>query len=365
MKLFKKKDKKLELSEVKKEVIKKKKGNKLFILMIILDVLVASCFFLTYGPYNYFRDFVITTAMTSHTHKYLARTFYSEETIIDVLSKNTISMFETGSDTSLVTIGGEEDDVYASAYEKDIKEHEEGQEYKLLKFEYKGYNYFLVAIYDPTRVGLMQSAYIGSSGQRLRDMSISNGAKVAINAGGFIDADASGIAGTGNGGIPAGVVIKDGKIVYGSGGYRTQLAGFNKDGVLMLTYATGNEAVQAGMKDAVEFGPFLIVNGVSANVSGNGGWGINPRTVLAQRQDGIVLFLVVDGNAANKYNWSGRGGATMSDLLVILERYGAYNAVNMDGGASTTLVMDNQLINQPCGYSATGERRLPNAWMYK
>ena len=119
------------------------------------------------------------------------------------------------------------------------------------------------------------------------------------------------------------------------------------------------------MKDAIQFGPFLIVNGVSASISGNGGWGINPRTVLAQRKDGIVLFLVVDGNGANKYNWSGRGGVSMADLIVILERYGAYNAVNMDGGASTTLVIENQLKNHPCGYSQTGERRLPNGWIFK
>jgi len=55
----------------------------------------------------------------------------------------------------------------------------------------------------------------------------------------------------------------------------------------------------------------------------------------------------------------------MNDVLVLLERYGAYNAVNMDGGASTTLVVNNTLKNHPCGYSETGERRLPNGWMYK
>ena len=361
-KFFKKRKKE---NDIQNEVVEKKKANKLFITFIILDILVAGCFFLTYGPINYFRDFVITTAMTSHTHRYLARTFYSNDTINEVLSKNTISTFETGSDTSLVSIGDIEEGNYASAYEKEIKEHAEGEEFKLIRFQYKGYNYFLVAIYDPTRVSLMQSAYIGYSGQTLRDMSASNGAQVAINAGGFFDADSSGIPGTGNGGIPAGVVIKDGRVVYGSGYTNTHLAGFNNEGILMLSYSNGNQAIANGMKDGVEFGPFLIVNGVSASISGNGGWGINPRTVLAQRQDGIVLFLVVDGNAANKYNWSGRGGATMSDLLVILERYGAYNAVNMDGGASSTMVMNNQLINAPCGYSATGERRLPNGWMFK
>ena len=104
-----------------------------------------------------------------------------------------------------------------------------------------------------------------------------------------------------------------------------------------------------------------------AVINGNGGWGTNPRTVLAQRKDGVVLFLVIDGNGVNKYNWSGRGGVTMNELVEILERYGAYNAVNMDGGASTTLVINNELINHPCGYAdwADNQRLLPNAWMFK
>lgn len=353
----------------KKEKIKTKQSKiklkKSSIALIFIDAFVVLCFFLTYGPISYFRNFLITTAMTTQTHKYLARTFYSDKTINKVLSQNTIADFSSGSDASQVVIGGVEDDNYASSYEKEIKQHDANEDYKVIEFEYNGYDCYLIAMYDPTRVSLMQSTYVGSSGQILRDMAKDNGAKVAINAGGFIDADASGVAGTGNGGIPSGIVIKDGKLLYGPGNLNTSIAGFNKDGVLVLTYSTATQAIANGMKDAIQFGPFLVVNGVSASISGNGGWGINPRTVLAQRQDGIVLFLIIDGNGANKYNWSGRGGASMEDVLVILERYGAYNAVNMDGGASTTLVINNELKNHPCGYSATGERRLPNGWMFK
>lgn len=346
----------------------KRRINKSLITLIIIDVFVAICFFLTYGPISYFRDFLITTAMTTQSHKYLARIFYDDETINKVLSQNFIYNFAEGSDATQVVIGGIDEDInYASSYEKEILEREEGQEYKFISFKYNGYNCFLVAIYDPTRVSLMQSKYIGREGQILTDMSKTYGAKVAINAGGFADISATGIVGEGNGGKPSGIVIKDNKLVFGNGNVNTEIAGFNNDGILVLSYSTANQAIANGIKDAVQFGPFLVVNGVSASISGNGGWGINPRTVLAQRKDGIVLFLVVDGNGANNYNWSGRGGASMSDLLVILERYGAYNAVNMDGGASTTLVIENKLINSPCGYNSyyQHQRRLPNAWMFK
>ena len=206
----------------------------------------------------------------------------------------------------------------------------------------------------------MQSTYIGSTGQTLRNMASDNNAIVSINAGGFEDP-----GGYGNGGIPMGAVIKDGQLAWGNGYVLNDFAGFNKDNILVLTTTTAYKAIENGMRDAVQFGPFLIVNGKSASISGNGGWGINPRTILAQRKDGIVLFLVIDGNGANRYNWDLRGGVTLNQAIEILERYGAYNAVNMDGGASTNLVINGKLWNKPCAISETGERRLPNGWMFK
>ena len=107
---------------------KKKKLRKLGIIsLVIIDLIVAVCFFLTYGPYSYFRDFLVTTAMTTMTHKYLARTFYSEETINKILANNTIESFTEGTDTSKIVIGGEEKKEYASEYERQILERDKDQ----------------------------------------------------------------------------------------------------------------------------------------------------------------------------------------------------------------------------------------------
>lgn len=335
-----------------------KKNIKLYIFLLV-NLFVAFCFFLTYGPISYFRNFVITTAMTSMNHKYIARTFYSEKTINKVLGQNTISHFSSDTDTSQIDIG-KTDYSNLTVYEKEILDHDEDDIYKLVEFEYNGYDAYLVAIYDPSRVKLMQTSYLGSYGQTLLNMGKDNGALVAINGGGFEDPN-----GEGNGGIPMGPVIQNGKVAWGDENVVSQFAGFTNDDVLMLTESSAKDAIKDGMRDAVQFGPFLILNGVSAKINGNGGWGINPRTVLAQRKDGIVLFLVIDGNGANRYNWSGRGGATLNDVITILKRYNAYNAVNMDGGASTNLVIKNKLWNNPCAISSTGERELPNGWMVK
>ena len=114
------------------------------------------------------------------------------------------------------------------------------------------------------------------------------------------------------------------------------------------------------MVDAVEFGPFLIVNGIPSEVSGNGGWGYANRTAIGQRKDGIVLFLVIDGRGAN-----GSNGISIADMISLFEKYGAYNAANLDGGGSSTLTINNNLINDPRGYNYTGQRYLPNAWMLR
>lgn len=336
---------------------KKKKIKPFLKVLIVIDIIAVICFFLFYGPFTYVKNFLVTTAMTTQSHKYLARIFYSEKTINKVLSSNYVSGFDESTDASKVTVGDFSTN-YSSVYEKQILEHDKDDVYKLIEFKYEGYDVYLTAIYDPSRVKVGTTAHLGSTGQYLVDISKRYNAKVAINAGGFSDP-----GGYGNGGVPVGVVIEDGKIVWNGNDGIGGIAGFNKDNVLVLMNGTAQDAINQGIRDAVQFGPFLIVNGKSAQISGNGGWGINPRTVLAQRQDGIVLFLVVDGNGQNKYNWSGRGGIDMNGLIEILERYNAYNAVNMDGGASTTLVVEGKLHNSPCGYGATGERRLPNGWI--
>ncbi len=329
------------------------------ITCIVLDVLALIFMFFTYGPVNYFRDLLVTTAMTTKSHKYIARTLYSENWINKILSKNYVE--EVNEDTDIGEIDFslmQESDTYESVYEEQILKREEGNDlYKLIEISGNNYKGFLVAIYDPSRIELVLSNQFGKKGQFLQNMAKDNNALVAINAGGFADA-----GGVGNGGIPTGTVIKDGQVVYkgDATGWSGGLAGFNNDNVLVLTKGSVDDALAAGMRDAVEFGPFLIVNGKRAIVKGNGGWGVASRTALAQRKDGIVLFLIIDGRQPG-YSL----GVNMNELTNILVKYKAYNAVNLDGGASSSLVINNKIINKPCANSVTGERWIPNAWMLK
>lgn len=331
--------------------------KKTIIALVIIDVIAIICFFIVYGPFSYAREFWITTSMKTMNHKYLAHVFYSEDTIKKVMNKNTIESFDENTNTSEIKIG---EVVNGSIYDEEILKREEGQLYKTIQFKHNGYNVFLTAIYDPSRVELVSSKYLGSYGQLITTICGENNGQVCINASGFIDE-----GGRGTGGSPTGTVIQDGKIIWSSGIGGGGLIGFNNDNILVLTTESPQSAVKNGMRDAVQFGPFLIMNGKAAKISGNGGWGIQPRAGIGQRKDGIVLFLIIDGNNKGNLDFSGRGGVTLNDMIKIFQRYGAYNAANLDGGASTSMASGYKLLNKPLGSGPTGERKLPNAWIVK
>ncbi len=360
-----KKEEKKQKKNEKKEKTKNEKPTKLgkgliigIVVCIIMDLFACTGLFLTYGPVSYFRNLLVTSAMTTMSHKYLARTFYSEKTIEKILNNNTLTEIDENTNSNDINFeDGKDTGEYASIYEEQILKRDKDQLYKVIDIEEGNYRGYLVAIYDASRVKLVGATNANYGGAFLTDISKRNNAKVAINASGFFD-------GGNKGSTAVGTVIMNGKVVTSSGssGYGGGLSGFNKDHVLVLTREDPATAIKNGMVDAVEFGPFLIVNGKAAEIKGDGGWGLASRTVLAQRKDGIVLFLVIDGRQVG-YSL----GADMGDLIKILQRYNAHNAVNLDGGGSTTLVVEGKLANRPCcSVDPTSKQRyVPNAWIVK
>ncbi len=338
---------------------KTKKYTKLAIFLIIMDVFAITGFVLSYGPWDYLRNLLVTTAMTTKDHKYLAHILYTDEMIKEIMNNNYVKDNGQSTNASEITIGQiEEKSTYDSIYEEQIlKRDPEHEDYKIIPLSGSGYKGYMGVIYDPSRISLLLAPKFGQTGEFLQTMAKDAGATLAINASGFVD-----INERGNGGQPTGTIIKDSKIVWQGNetGYSGGIAGFNKDNVLVLTHGTAEQAIADGMRDAVEFGPFLIVNGEPAIIKGNGGWGTAPRTVLAQRKDGIVLFVIIDGRQPG-YSI----GINMPDLVDLLLKYKAYNAVNLDGGASSSLVENGKIVNKPCAISVTGERMIPNGWIFK
>ncbi|MBQ7892084.1 MAG: phosphodiester glycosidase family protein [Erysipelotrichaceae bacterium] len=321
------------------------------------NVCALICFFVAYGPFHQIRDLFVTTAMRTMTKKYLANVLYSTETIQEVLATNVTIEPNEVMDSSAISIGNlQEPEVYSSIYEEQVLKRDEGNDlYKVIRLDEDGYKGYITFVYDPTTIQLAVTKKLGTIGQFVTSFAKDYNAVVAINGGGFID-----VGGMGSGGQPTGYVIKNGKIVWSrqrgkSWGGGT--IGFNKEGVLILTKKQGKKALEEGIYNGVDFGPFLIVNGKSAEVSGNGGWGVHPRTVIGQRKDGIVVFLTVDGRSTKSL------GIDLNTAIEIMERYDVYNAANLDGGASTVLAVEGKLMNKPVAYSASGEREVPTAWV--
>ena len=344
--------------EIKKE---KRKEKKLVTKIIIAMVILVSSFslFLFYGPIDGFRNFWITSAMTSMSHQYLATWFYNNDVINEVLANNHIIEVDENTNPDLINFKDYDNSskIYENEYEKEILTKDPGNDlYKVIEVSGSGYQGYLVAIYDPSRVSIATTAYLGKRGEAITTVAKRENAIIAINAGGFYDPDWNS-----NGALPHGTVIKDGKIVsdYEDAAMGGGFVGFTKDNKLVLGKMTAEEALAMGIRDAIEFGPFLIVNGKSSFVKGNGGWGIAPRTAIGQREDGIVLFLVINGRLATSI------GADMGDLTEIMENYGAVNAANMDGGSSSALVINNEIINTPVAGGDNGLRDIPTFWIVK
>jgi len=306
------------------------------ILCIFMGLYVIGCMtllLLLYGPSDRFRTWYITTGMQTMNHQYLVRWFYSEKQINEVMSKNYIK--ESGESTDKTLIDKEKPVKY-NEYEKELLEHEEGEPYKIVTFEVNGAKAYIAAVFDPSKVKLEVTNKIGVIGEYVTKMMERNSALIGINAGGFVD--------TGNnlGESPTGITIKNKEIItnneYGGTTSSGGIIGLTDDDVLvLLKNKTAQEAIDMGVRDAVSWGPFLIVNGVASEVSGNGGWGGGARSAIGQRKDGTILFLVVDSNA---YRTTGAG---MEDLVKIMQRYGAYNAANLDGGTSSVMDVKRQV----------------------
>lgn len=320
-------------------------------VFIVIDFIIVCCFVFVYGPWDYAKTFWICTAMETGNHRYLANVFYSQKTIDEVMGQNYMIEVNEDTDTSSITIGQIETvGDYVDGYDKEILEHEEGEDFKYITFKYGDFDVHLIAIYDPTRVNAAYNNPI-KKGRILTDISKSNNALCAINGGGYAWSS----------GKPQGLVVHDGKLIYSQNKNHHNIAAITWDGKLIYKSMTAAEVEKYNVKEALSFHPALIVNGKAATFKGTGGSGQNPRTVIAQRQDGVILFLVVNGYGS-RLSYKGRGGVYYRDLITILQRYKAYNAINMDGGSSATMVINHQLINDPCEPQKQGQDYVRSAW---
>ncbi|HEY6707324.1 MAG TPA: phosphodiester glycosidase family protein [Actinomycetota bacterium] len=102
--------------------------------------------------------------------------------------------------------------------------------------------------------------------------------------------------------------------------------------------------------------PHPVRNGqvLSGNVDGSTPFHRrNPRTAVGATADGRLLIVTVDGRQPGH-----SVGMSLRELAELFVRLGARSAINLDGGGSTTMVLDGTIVNR---FSDAQERRVPTA----
>lgn len=167
------------------------------------------------------------------------------------------------------------------------------------------------------------------------------GAIAGVNAGGFADDSRTGKR------FPLSTTMIGGKYVYGFEPSFDDLTfvGLNTSRKLIGgKFYRQEELDRLNPSFGATFVPTLLLNGKKQIIPSQ--WLTNPtrapRTVVGNYKNDQLLFLVTDG-----FDERGNSGASLPELQEKLISLGVVDAYNLDGGGSSTLIFDGQVINTP------------------
>ena len=345
-------------AENKKEGFFRKLGRfiaKLFLLLVetvLLAALVlyAGMYVLAKGPSPEIRKIFVTSVRETSAIGFLADLYLSEEEIAEIEAVKETEEFAP-TDTSLFVESAQpsaEDDGAPKPDEWGLVD-EDGDGIIVVPVKGAGYAGYMMVVLDPSRVIVgSEPYYYGARGFTVAQFVERFDAVAGTNAGGFVDPD-----GEGNGSLPDSTVVYKGEVYFSGSGCVTGIAAIDSDHILHVAKRmTKQELIDNDIQYAVCYGPVLISNGVPADpdslrVS------LNPRTAIGQRSDKAMLLLVIDGRQASSM------GASFQDEIEIMQRFGAVNAVNLDGGSSSVMWYGGDYINKTA--SVIGIRPVPTS----
>ena len=117
--------------------------------------------------------------------------------------------------------------------------------------------------------------------------------------------------------------------------------------------------------DVIASGPVLLQKGkVSENIHNDFNDTSHPRSIIGKDKAGNIWMIVIDGR------FKGKGdGASIEECSLICKYFGLYDAINLDGGGSSSLwTPERGVINYPCDnnkWDHTGERKDPTIFVAK
>ena len=199
---------------------------------------------------------------------------------------------------------------------------------------------------DYLKTALAQNSYGTNVTAKTSVTAAENNAILAVN-GDYYGANSLGYV------IRNGVVYRDSVREDASNG---DLAIY-KDGSFKIIYEnqiSADQLVQDGVVNLLAFGPSLVENGeisVGINTEVGQAMASNPRTAIGIIDENHYIIVVSDGRTSESK------GLSLYQMAEVMKSYGVKTAYNLDGGGSSTLYFNGQVINKPTtGGSKISER---------
>nr|WP_210766834.1 phosphodiester glycosidase family protein [Streptococcus sp. NLN64] len=189
---------------------------------------------------------------------------------------------------------------------------------------------------DYLKTALAQNTYGTNITAKTSETASSNNAILAVN-GDYYGANASGYV------IRNGTIYRDtirdnadfGDLaIYADGSFK----------IIKETEVTAQELVDDGVVNLLAFGPALIENGqIAVDTSTEVGRAMasNPRSAIGIIDENHYIIVVADGRTEESQ------GLSLYQMAEVLKEYDAQTAYNLDGGGSSTLYFNGQVINNP------------------
>ena len=129
-----------------------------------------------------------------------------------------------------------------------------------------------------------------------------------------------------------------------------------KDGSFKVIYedeSSADQLVKDGVVNLLAFGPSLVEDGeITVNTNSEVGQSMasNPRTAIGIIDENHYIIVVSDGRTSESE------GLSLYQLAEVMKSYGVKTAYNLDGGGSSTLYFNGQVINKPTTNGTISER---------
>lgn len=195
------------------------------------------------------------------------------------------------------------------------------------------------------KTALAQNTYGTNVTAKTSETAAANNAILAVN-GDYYGANSTGYV------IKNGVIYRD---TVRDDAENGDLAIFS-DGHFEIIYEnqiTAQELVDKGVVNLLAFGPSLVENGeITVSTSSEVGQSMssNPRSAIGIIDENHYIIVVSDGRTSES------AGLSLYELAEVMKSYGVKTAYNLDGGGSSTLYFNGQVINKPTTNGSISER---------